>query len=250
MHPDAIQTLYKWSSKTLAMSPTSLLAPHRPTFSKSARHSQKAKTAPQLVDEILADLEKLRARTRVLRSSAAMMDGEGGKETMEKEIFDDTDFYQGLLRDLINSRTGSGVGEEDWTVERKQKKKKAVDTKASKGRKLRFANEIFIPLLIVFLRSPGTRRMKNYRTSWCRFTPCMVDGMKNKLMNYLHHFSEKDLKLVVVMMTVVVFLGMVSRSTLDLEYLDSIPYLTPKTYCFMSCQVTASWPDQPVQVQV
>jgi protein AATF/BFR2 len=143
MHPDAVQTLRKWSSKTLAISPASLLTPHRLTFSKSTRHSQKAKTAPQLVDEVLADLEKLRARSRVLRSSSAAMEGSGDKETMEREIFDDTDFYQGLLRDLINSRTGSGVGEEDWMGERKQKKKKReVDTKASKGRKLRSVNEI------------------------------------------------------------------------------------------------------------
>jgi protein AATF/BFR2 len=61
---------------------------------------------------------------------------------VDVEIFDDTDFYQQLLRDVIDAR-GNGVGgADDWMVIQKQKKakKKKVDTKASKGRKLRWAS--------------------------------------------------------------------------------------------------------------
>ncbi|KAE9393452.1 TRAUB-domain-containing protein [Gymnopus androsaceus JB14] len=56
---------------------------------------------------------------------------------VDVEIFDDTDFYQQLLRDVIDARDASGAN--DWMVIQKQKKaKKKVDTKASKGRKLRY----------------------------------------------------------------------------------------------------------------
>lgn len=57
----------------------------------------------------------------------------------DAEMFDDTDFYQQLLRDVIDSRGDNGGGTtNDWMILQKQKKaKKKVDTKASKGRKLR-----------------------------------------------------------------------------------------------------------------
>ncbi|KAF9996059.1 hypothetical protein BGZ65_008333 [Modicella reniformis] len=61
----------------------------------------------------------------------------------DEEIFDDTDFYQQLLRELIESRmvdnddpTATGMR---WAALRQTKQsKKQVDTKASKGRRLRY----------------------------------------------------------------------------------------------------------------
>jgi protein AATF/BFR2 len=114
----------------------------------------------QLVDETLrgADYDKLLARTRVHRGKGVRVgknvvadgaDEEPEDADVDVEIFDDTDFYQQLLRDVIDSRAnGSGVGgADDWMVIQKQKKaKKKVDTKASKGRKLRWD-------LFFFLRS-------------------------------------------------------------------------------------------------
>lgn len=68
-------------------------------------------------------------------------EGEGEDNGFEEdeEIFDDTDFYQQLLRDVIDSK-GRGSGQlMEWTTSQKQKKsRKVVDTRASKGRKLRF----------------------------------------------------------------------------------------------------------------
>lgn len=66
------------------------------------------------------------------------MEKEKDDMDVDVEVFDDTDFYQQLLRDVIDAR-GNGVGGgDDWMVVQKQKKaKKKVDTKASKGRKLR-----------------------------------------------------------------------------------------------------------------
>ncbi|CAG8681804.1 1399_t:CDS:2 [Cetraspora pellucida] len=59
------------------------------------------------------------------------------------EIFDDTDFYQQLLRELIESRM---IDNDDpvalglrWaTLKQTKQKKKNVDTKASKGRRVRY----------------------------------------------------------------------------------------------------------------
>ena len=62
----------------------------------------------------------------------------------ERGVFDDTDFYQQLLRDIIESRGAGLNGEEaepEWIRRQKAhkaKRKKTVDVKASKGRKLRY----------------------------------------------------------------------------------------------------------------
>jgi protein AATF/BFR2 len=64
-------------------------------------------------------------------------EGQGEEEEEDMEIFDDTDFYQQLLRDVIDAKSGANA---DWIAmqrERKATKKKQVDTKASKGRKIR-----------------------------------------------------------------------------------------------------------------
>jgi protein AATF/BFR2 len=91
---------------------------------------QRSKGAVLIIDEVLTNLEKLRARTRIMRTGGTADNIEDGNG-----VFDDTDFYQSLLRDIIASKTG----EEDWAIEQTRKrkeKKKVVDTKASKGRKL------------------------------------------------------------------------------------------------------------------
>ena len=106
----------------------------------------------QLVDETLqgANRVKLLARTKVKRGKRVRVGkvvGEEDEEDPDMEIFDDTDFYQQLLRDIIDARERKGEVE-DWMVVQKQKKaKKKIDTKASKGRKLRYA------LFVLFLAS-------------------------------------------------------------------------------------------------
>jgi protein AATF/BFR2 len=139
IHPHLIQTLAKWSSKIQAVAP-SVLPSNRGTFSNKSAHSPKS--AVQLVDETLqgADHVKLLARTKVKRSKRVRVGevvGEEDGEDPDMEIFDDTDFYQQLLRDIIDAQERKGEVE-DWTIVQNQKKaKKKVDTKASKGRKLR-----------------------------------------------------------------------------------------------------------------
>ncbi|KAF9245330.1 TRAUB-domain-containing protein [Melanogaster broomeanus] len=139
-HPHLIQTLNKWSSKIQAVAPSVLLPSNRNAFSKSNQHTR---SAAQLIDETLGDHTKVLTRTRIYRGKGARLnitevDEGSDQETEDAEVFDDTDFYHQLLRDVIDSR-GNGSGSDDWmTVQKQKKAKKTVDTKASKGRKLRY----------------------------------------------------------------------------------------------------------------
>ncbi|KAF8343463.1 apoptosis-antagonizing transcription factor [Amanita rubescens] len=140
MHPWSIQTLNKWSAKIQAVAPSMLLPSNRNAFSKT---QQNVKSAVQLAEETLRDHDKLLSRSRIRRGKERRLGAsEEGEETQEGEeedldIFDDTDFYQQLLRDVIESKGTGGV--DDWmTVQKEKKAKKKVDTKASKGRKIRY----------------------------------------------------------------------------------------------------------------
>ena len=141
IHPHLIQTLSKWSSKIQAVAPSVLLPSNRGAFSKSYPN-QHLKSVVQLIDEMLQagmEYEKLLARTRVHRNKESRMVGHNEMEMgANASIFDDTDFYQQLLRDVIDARKAGhdGIGADDWAASQKQKKKN-VDTKASKGRKIR-----------------------------------------------------------------------------------------------------------------
>ncbi|KAF8629041.1 hypothetical protein AX15_003542 [Amanita polypyramis BW_CC] len=144
MHPWLVQTLHKWSAKIQAVAPFVLLPSNRNAFSKG---SQQVKSAVQLVEETLRSSDKLLARTRIRRGKerrigvtaeehSGVKDADGIEE--DPELFDDTDFYQQLLRDVIDSKGNVG-GADDWMIMQKEKRaKKKVDTKASKGRKIRY----------------------------------------------------------------------------------------------------------------
>ncbi|KAF8884990.1 apoptosis-antagonizing transcription factor [Infundibulicybe gibba] len=120
-----------------------LLPSNRNAF--SAKNSQNLKSVVQIIDETLTDKEKLAVRTQVRRGkgtrigaakSAAAEDATG---QIDPEAFDDADFYQQLLRDVIDAKGNGAGGADDWMAVQKTKKaNKKVDTKASKGRKLRY----------------------------------------------------------------------------------------------------------------
>ncbi len=133
LHPWLVQTLAKWSAKIQAVAPSVLLPSTRNAFSKNP---QPIKPATQLVDEALLDHPRLLAKTRILRGKLKAENLDGKEE--DPEVFDDTDFYQQMLRDVIESRGDGTSAAEDWiALQREKKAKKKVDTKASKGRKLR-----------------------------------------------------------------------------------------------------------------
>ena len=107
------------------------------------------------IQQIIANKKRLIRRTQLKRSDYKII----GKtvpeteteDTVEKreadydaEIFDDDDFYHQMLRELIESKssesTGSLLLSRKWQEIQKMrsKMKKKVDTRASKGRKIRF----------------------------------------------------------------------------------------------------------------
>ncbi|RPB17405.1 TRAUB-domain-containing protein [Morchella conica CCBAS932] len=126
-------TLDKWSGKTQGVSTANLgkklnnaASTHRPLVAS-------------IYETLSYDQDRLIIRTRTPRSMAP-----GCTEAEHPEIFDDADFYQLLLKTLVDRRmvdggVGVGAGAITWTTAmRDSKKKKVVDTKASKGRKLRY----------------------------------------------------------------------------------------------------------------
>ncbi|KAI0309579.1 apoptosis-antagonizing transcription factor [Amylostereum chailletii] len=153
-HAHLTRTLSKWSAKIAAVAPSALLPSSRATFSQKGT-AKDVKSVPMQVDEALqTDGERLRARIRVKRGKGVRIRWTGVDEEEiqeadgrqqgddddddDDEVFDDTDFYQELLRDVIDAR-GQDGGRDDWMAAQRQKKaKKSVDTKASKGRKLRY----------------------------------------------------------------------------------------------------------------
>lgn len=193
-HPQLVQTLGKWSSKIQAVAPAVLLPSNKGTFSKG---KQNLKSAVQLVDESLVEHSKLLTRTQLRRTPGTRIGSETGEDAQgkeEPEVFDDHDFYQKMLRAIIDSR-GDGKGSsDDWLAIQKQKKaKKNVDTKASKGRKLRYVmpGTTHRSLGSFVL---GTTSMKKYRTSWC-LSRSLVAGTTSRLTSCSRHYSGKGSKM-------------------------------------------------------
>ncbi|XXG95608.1 hypothetical protein Hte_001876 [Hypoxylon texense] len=108
---------------------------------KFTNTAEKALTAR--LDEELATPERLIRRTRTPRSCAPAQVAQ--KINEDPSIYDDADFYQLLLKELVDQRTGDtsgGPGGPAATIRfaavKEAKAKRHVDTKASKGRKMRF----------------------------------------------------------------------------------------------------------------
>uniref|UniRef100_A0A060TI04 Protein BFR2 n=1 Tax=Blastobotrys adeninivorans TaxID=409370 RepID=A0A060TI04_BLAAD len=133
--------LDKWSRKVQSSTGAAAL--------QSNKFRSLNQTAAVQVNSVLADMDRLVKRTRMNRSGYKPLgqdtndhDQQNGKvDTQELEyVFDDTDFYRLQLKDLVDRRMADSASAADgikWTVA-KPKIKKNVDTKASKGRKLRY----------------------------------------------------------------------------------------------------------------
>ena len=140
LHPKVVQTFNKWSTKVQTVAPNVLL-PDRSTFKQNGDRRVPLSGLAVIDDTLRFDGQKLLARTRVIKGADRRQDKEKTEDEQESpEVFDDTDFYQQLLRDIIKMR-GSSSGEPQWLEQQRRNKaarKKTVDTKASKGRKLRY----------------------------------------------------------------------------------------------------------------
>lgn len=124
-----------WSKKVKATQASSSGA------GKGSKFTKIDEPLTMLLENQLQDTERLVKRTRVPRSCAPLQVSK--KLSEDASIYDDADFYQLLLKELVDQRTtDTGLGGQAATVRyaavKEAKNKKHVDTKASKGRKMRF----------------------------------------------------------------------------------------------------------------
>ncbi|KAJ1983915.1 rRNA-processing protein bfr2 [Dimargaris verticillata] len=163
-------TITKWSSKVQA----SAGMPH------TKRLKAFNQNAMQQIEHTLQDQDRLVKRTQLKRAAYAALAATGTEEAnsagprtkavgavtteaavqakaqtsdhteYDTHIFDDHDFYQHLLRELLEAKMGSTddpialgkrwvvLKEQQQRTQQQNRQKHAVDTKASKGRRLRF----------------------------------------------------------------------------------------------------------------
>ncbi|KAK2590146.1 rRNA-processing protein bfr2 [Conoideocrella luteorostrata] len=127
------ERLEKWSKKVQSVN---MVRPNR--------LSQQSKTlVDALKEQLITPNNRLLRRTKVPRSCAPAQVAK--KLTEDEYIYDDADFYQLLLKELVDQRTVDGSGNETIAVPtvmvsatKEAKMRKQVDRKASKGRKMRF----------------------------------------------------------------------------------------------------------------
>eukprot|EP00002_Diphylleia_rotans_P009586 TRINITY_DN19972_c0_g1_i1.p1 TRINITY_DN19972_c0_g1~~TRINITY_DN19972_c0_g1_i1.p1 ORF type:complete len:545 (+),score=166.36 TRINITY_DN19972_c0_g1_i1:51-1685(+) len=107
------------------------------------------------VEFLMADKERLIKRTQLKRSGFRVIGKPVSKSTVaqvqneeeeyDEEIFDDTDFYSQILKELIERKTGADSSDPIALsrqylnmMQMKGRNRKSVDRRASKGRKIRF----------------------------------------------------------------------------------------------------------------
>ncbi|CCU74232.1 traub transcription factor family protein [Blumeria hordei DH14] len=131
------ETLEKWSSKVRL----SMALPLSQKLNATA--SQQSITS--LLQDQLANSEHLVRKTKIPRSCAPIQ--RDSKISEDPNIYDDANFYQILLKDLVDRRRADQLSGHDGFESVRNlpgasikdvKTKKVVDTKASKGRKLRY----------------------------------------------------------------------------------------------------------------
>lgn len=131
-------TLDKWSAKIRGT--TSL------PVSRKLNPTAALQSITSLIHDQLANSEHLVKRTKMPRSCAPIQ--RDLKLTEDPDIYDDGSFYQMLLKELVDQRRVESLNAPvagvdarkamQWTAVKEAKTRKRVDTKASKGRKMRF----------------------------------------------------------------------------------------------------------------
>jgi protein AATF/BFR2 len=133
--PHRKAVLERWSNKTKATT----VANNKARLNTSAQQ-----TLTEVLDAQLTS-SHLVTRTQTPRSCAPLQSAHKGAQP-DAAIYDDADFYGLLLKELLEQRsadvnangTSEFVVQAPWQVAREAKTKKVVDTKASKGRRLRY----------------------------------------------------------------------------------------------------------------
>ena len=142
IEPHRRMLLRRWSNKIAA-------APDPRGAGASARLQLRAMNqgVVEQIDQALAGdgLQRLVERTRVWRSpDVSRMGADAAEETETRptdvEVFDDSDFYSQLLRDLIDNANlvDARTSVHASSALQSRKRKRNVDPRASKGRKIRY----------------------------------------------------------------------------------------------------------------
>jgi protein AATF/BFR2 len=125
-----------WANKTRATQNVI----HQSRLNTSSDHQ----SLSDVLTSQLADMSRLVAKTEVPRSCAPLHAKDPSVAPRPAlPIYDDADFYGILLQTLVSQRSSdisinSSLAMQPWQVARETKTRKAVDTKASKGRRLRY----------------------------------------------------------------------------------------------------------------
>ncbi len=129
--PHRNAALQRWSNKVRNAN----VVPER-GVNKSAQQT----TIVDALNEHLSNRDRLIKRTQTPRSCAPIQHAAGVME--DSRIYDDADFYGILLKELLEQKSAGSVTaahvDINFNLKRETKAKKNVDTKASKGRKLRY----------------------------------------------------------------------------------------------------------------
>lgn len=129
--------LERWSNKTRATTVTN---------NKNRLNASATQTLTEVLDTQLQS-SHLVTRTQTPRSCAPIQSNASNKGSQpDPAIYDDADFYGLMLKELLEQRSAENanggaaefVVQAPWQVAREAKTKKVVDTKASKGRRLRY----------------------------------------------------------------------------------------------------------------
>ncbi|KAF1912053.1 apoptosis-antagonizing transcription factor [Ampelomyces quisqualis] len=135
--PHRKAVLERWSIKTRATTVTN---------NKNRLNASATQTLTEVLDSQLQS-SHLVTRTQQPRSCAPIQSNASSKGSQpDPAIYDDADFYGLMLKELLEQRsaenanggTAEFVVQAPWQVAREAKTKKIVDTKASKGRRLRY----------------------------------------------------------------------------------------------------------------
>lgn len=145
------------------------------------------------MDNIMRDADKWIRRTRIKRFPQKILgkrkrddaettnDDHTQDEEIDEEIFDDRDFYQSLLRDLIQDVGISNIGKEGQSIKQaisKNKKKKKHMHFKSKGRTLRYVVQ---PLMVGYMSAKPTEIPESADTLFKSLFGGIPEKFKNKL---------------------------------------------------------------------
>lgn len=129
------QVLDKWSTRLKSNTTT--------TNTRQLGVAKGSQSLVSVLEDHMLNSDRLVKRTQVPRSCAPLQAAK--KVSEDPRIYDDADFYQMLLKELVDQRTNDsgttgndGVPTVRWTAIKEAKNRKQVDRRASKGRKLRF----------------------------------------------------------------------------------------------------------------